>query len=210
MQKTVATINHLSTLVDDTSDKLTVLAADTVSIGEILNVINGIAEQTNLLALNAAIEAARAGEQGRGFSVVADEVRSLAEKTQQSTLQIQSLIEKLQTGSKGAVESMLLGKTQVDSSVNEVSKAQQALNTITNSVMQISDMNAQIASATEQQSMVTNDVSRNIINVQQISGEGEAATVQISQASTELALLSAKLQQMITHFKVDKLTTVAN
>ena len=105
---------------------------------------------------------------------------------------------------------MRLGRTQVDSSVSEVSKAQQALNTITNSVMQISDMNAQIASATEQQSMVTNDVSRNIINVQQISGEGEAATVQISQASTELALLSGKLQQMITHFKVDKLTNVVS
>lgn len=208
VNNTVNTIGQLSTFIDDTSNKLAVLESDSISIGEILNVINGIAEQTNLLALNAAIEAARAGEQGRGFSVVADEVRSLAQRTQESTLEIKSLIEKLQLGSKAAVESMRLGKIQVKNTVDEVSKAQDALNTITNSVTLISDMSAQIASATEEQSIVTGDVSRNVTNVQQISQEGEVATLQISQASNELASLSDKLQSMITHFKVDKLQTV--
>lgn len=208
VNNTVNTIGQLSTFIDDTSNKLAVLESDSISIGEILNVINGIAEQTNLLALNAAIEAARAGEQGRGFSVVADEVRSLAQRTQESTLEIKSLIEKLQLGSKAAVESMRLGKIQVKNTVDEVCKAQDALNTITNSVTLISDMSAQIASATEEQSVVTGDVSRNVTNVQQISQEGEIATLQISQASNELASLSDKLQLMITHFKVDKLQAV--
>ena len=205
MNKAVDTIDNLSSIVDSTSDKLSLLESDTLSIGEILNVINGIAEQTNLLALNAAIEAARAGEQGRGFSVVADEVRNLAQRTQESTLQVQSLIEKLQSGSKAAVESMRLGKLQVKHSVDEVCKAQEVFATITHSVTLISDMSAQIATATEQQSAVTNDVTRNVTNVQDISGEGEAATTQISQASTELALLSGKLKSMVSHFKVDSL-----
>jgi len=208
VNNTVNTIGQLSTFIDDTSNKLAVLESDSISIGEILNVINGIAEQTNLLALNAAIEAARAGEQGRGFSVVADEVRSLAQRTQESTLEIKSLIEKLQLGSKAAVESMRLGKIQVKNTVDEVSKAQDALNTITNSVTLISDMSAQIASATEQQSVVTGDVSRNVTNVQQISREGEEVTLQISQASNELASLSGKLQSMIAHFKMDNLKPV--
>jgi methyl-accepting chemotaxis protein len=206
MNKTVKTITQLSSIVDDTSSKLAVLESDTLSIGEILNVINGIAEQTNLLALNAAIEAARAGEQGRGFSVVADEVRSLAERTQQSTLEVQTLIEKLQLGSKDAVESMRLGKIQVQHSVNEVSRAQEVFSTITHSVTLISDMSAQIATATEQQSAVTHDVTRNVTTVQDITGEGEAATLQISQASTELAVLSGKLKSMVSHFKVDSLS----
>ena len=209
MNKTVDTINHLSSIVDDTSMKLTTLESDSLSIGEILNVINGIAEQTNLLALNAAIEAARAGEQGRGFSVVADEVRNLAQRTQESTLQVQTLIEKLQSGSKAAVESMRLGKRQVEHSVDEVSKAQEVFKTITHSVTLISDMSAQIATATEQQSAVTNDVTRNVTNVQDITGEGEAATLQISQASTELAVLSGKLKSMVSHFKVDKVEALA-
>ena len=134
MNKTVDTIRSLSSIVDDTSVKLAILESDTMSIGDILNVNNGIAEQTNLLALNAAIEAARAGEQGRGFSVVADEVRNLAQRTQESTLQVQNLIEKLQGGSKAAVDSMRLGKEQVQHSVEEVSKAQEVFTMITHSV----------------------------------------------------------------------------
>jgi len=204
VQKTVISINQLSEIVEETSDKLLELANDSMSIGAILEVINGIADQTNLLALNAAIEAARAGEQGRGFSVVADEVRSLAQKTQESTLQIKSLIEKLQLGSKSAVNSMQRGKEQAQKSVLTVTKAKSALDTISTSITRISDMNSQIATATEQQSVVTNDVSKNLENVQRISGEGESATLQISQASTELATLSNKLQTMVMHFTVEK------
>jgi len=204
VQKTVVSINQLSEIVEETSDKLLELADDSMSIGAILEVINGIADQTNLLALNAAIEAARAGEQGRGFSVVADEVRSLAQKTQESTLQIKSLIEKLQLGSKDAVVSMTRGKEQAQQSVLTVTKAQSALDTISASITHISDMNSQIATATEQQSAVTHDVSKNLDNVQRISNEGESATLQISQASTELATLSNKLQIMVQHFTVEK------
>jgi methyl-accepting chemotaxis protein len=204
VQKTVNSINQLSEIVEETSDKLLELADDSMSIGAILEVINGIADQTNLLALNAAIEAARAGEQGRGFSVVADEVRSLAQKTQESTLQIKSLIEKLQLGSKDAVVSMKRGKEQAQQCVLTVTKAQSALDTISASIIHISDMNSQIATATEQQSAVTHDVSKNLDNVQRISGEGESATLQISQASTELATLSNKLQTMVMHFTVEK------
>ena len=202
VSETVTSINQLSEIVEDTSDKLLELANNSMSIGEILEVINGIADQTNLLALNAAIEAARAGEQGRGFSVVADEVRSLAQKTQESTLQIKSLIEKLQLGSKSAVDSMQRGKEHAKESVLTVTQAQSALDTISASITRISDMNNQIATATEQQSLVTNDVSKNLENVQRISGEGESATLQVSQASTELATLSNKLQGMVSHFKV--------
>jgi len=204
VQKTVNSINQLSEIVEETSEKLLELANDSMSIGAILEVINGIADQTNLLALNAAIEAARAGEQGRGFSVVADEVRSLAQKTQESTLQIKSLSEKLQLGSKSAVVSMLRGKEQAQQSVLTVTKAQSALDTISASITHISDMNSQIATATEQQSAVTQDVSKNLDNVQRISTEGESATLQISQASTELATLSNKLQTMVMHFTVEK------
>jgi methyl-accepting chemotaxis protein len=202
VRETVMSINQLSEIVEDTSNKLLELANNSMSIGEILEVINGIADQTNLLALNAAIEAARAGEQGRGFSVVADEVRSLAQKTQESTLQIKSLIEKLQLGSKSAVDSMQRGKKHAQESVLAVTQAQSSLDTISASITRISDMNNQIATATEQQSLVTNDVSKNLENVQHISGEGESATLQISQASTELATLSNKLQGMVRHFKV--------
>jgi len=205
VEKTLQTINQLSSVVDTTSQRLVSLEADSVSIGEILDVINDIADQTNLLALNAAIEAARAGEQGRGFSVVADEVRNLAQRTQESTLQIKTLIEKLQSGAKNAVESMSLGKEHAQSSVIEVSKAKTALNSITQAVTHINDMNAQIASATEQQSVVTHAISKNVTNVQLITDEGETATLQISQSSTELALLSGKLKSMIDHFKVNEL-----
>jgi methyl-accepting chemotaxis protein len=208
VEQTLHTINQLSSVVDTTSQRLVSLEADSVSIGEILDVINDIADQTNLLALNAAIEAARAGEQGRGFSVVADEVRNLAQRTQESTLQIKTLIEKLQAGAKSAVESMSLGKEHAQSSVIEASKAKTALDSITQAVTHINDMNAQIASATEQQSIVTNDVSKNVTNVQLITDEGETATLQISQSSTELALLSGKLKSMINHFKVDELKQV--
>jgi len=205
VEKTLQTISQLSSVVDTTSQRLVSLEADSVSIGEILDVINDIADQTNLLALNAAIEAARAGDQGRGFSVVADEVRNLAQRTQESTLQIKTLIEKLQSGAKNAVKSMSLGKEHAQSSVIEASKAKTALNSITQAVTHINDMNAQIASATEQQSIVTNDVSKNVTNVQLITDEGETATLQISQSSTELALLSGKLKSMIDHFKVDEM-----
>lgn len=208
VEQTLQTINQLSSVVDTTSQKLISLEADSVSIGQILDVINDIADQTNLLALNAAIEAARAGEQGRGFSVVADEVRNLAQRTQESTLQIKTLIDKLQSGTKSAVESMSIGKAHAQASVVEASKAKVALNSITQAVTLINDMNAQIASATEQQSIVTNDVSRNVSNVELITDESETATLQISQSSTELALLSGTLKSMIAHFKVNELKQV--
>lgn len=130
-----------------------------------LDVIRGIAEQTNLLALNAAIEAARAGEQGRGFAVVADEVRSLAKRTQDSTQEIQLMIESMQSSTQNAVDAMKTGSDRVEGSVTQARKAGQSLDDISATVRSIADMNIQIASAAEEQSSVAEEVNRNVINI---------------------------------------------
>jgi methyl-accepting chemotaxis protein len=165
-------------------------------------VIRGIAEQTNLLALNAAIEAARAGEQGRGFTVVADEVRALAARTQESTKVIQVMIERLQIGVQNAVKATLSGSSKARESVDKAKGVGQALTDTSDSVQRINDMTAQIATACEQQSSVTEEIARNISDIRDLSNEAAKTSEQSAQASQRLSELSHDLSKLVGRFRV--------
>ena len=195
VDKTVNTIHQLASTVERSSDVIDQLDSDANQVGVVLDVIRGIAEQTNLLALNAAIEAARAGEQGRGFAVVADEVRTLASRTQESTVEIQTTIEKLQAAAKEAVNAMSSGKELADHSVEHVSAAGQSLEAITASVAQINAMTNDIANATEAQSESAIQI---VSHVDEIS----LSTTQTHQASEELATVSADLAHLANDLEV--------
>ncbi len=196
------TILQLSTEVDQASLVINKLHKDSASIGSILDVIRGIAEQTNLLALNAAIEAARAGEQGRGFAVVADEVRSLASKTQASTQEIQAMIQVLQTGAHAAVEAMNKGKKQAENCVTQTEVAAQALESITNAVHLAHDMSEQISHAAKEQNQVSNEISHLLESIVTIAEQTASGAEQTSQSSHEVARLAEELRQSVDQFKV--------
>lgn len=201
VDKSIAAINKLATDVEKAAEVIHKLESDTDNIGVILDVIRGISEQTNLLALNAAIEAARAGEQGRGFAVVADEVRTLASRTQKSTQEIQAMIERLQSGARSAVEVMEQGRQQAHNSVEQASLAGQSLTAIAKSIKIISDMNTQIATAAEEQSAVAEEINRNINTISSLGQQVFKSAEMSSASSNELANLSAGLQHLVGKFK---------
>ena len=202
VSQTARTIDELVSEVEDAGRVIQRLASDSENIGTVLDVIKEIAEQTNLLALNAAIEAARAGEQGRGFAVVADEVRTLAQRTQQSTQEIQQIIEKLQTGANEAVKVMSSSREKAQATVHESSKAGLSLESITEMVSRISDMNAQIASAAEEQSAVAEEVNRNIVAISQVSEETAINSSQLTTAGEDVAKLALHLHGLVAKFKI--------
>ncbi|MCB1924408.1 MAG: methyl-accepting chemotaxis protein [Gammaproteobacteria bacterium] len=178
------------------------LESETQNIGAVLDVIRGIAEQTNLLALNAAIEAARAGEQGRGFAVVADEVRTLAGRTQESTQEINSMIESLQNGAKRASGSMSVGKEKATHTLGRVEQANESLQKIKLAMTRIREMNTQIATAAEEQGAVANEINRNVFSINNLSAQSADGAVELAHASAAQAGLAEQLKSITAQFKV--------
>lgn len=200
--KNRATIEGLANEIKGASEVIDQLSENSKNIGGILDVIRGIADQTNLLALNAAIEAARAGEQGRGFAVVADEVRTLASRTQESTEEIQDMIENLQNDSQRAVTVMNKGREQAELSVQQSDEAAQALQSITESVHQASDSSNHIANAAKEQSSTAQDISERLESIVSIAEQTASGSKQTAQASNEVAKLADELQDSIKSFRV--------
>ena len=204
-QKVTLTISQIGGLADDIRQSLQTinqLEAESMNIGTILDVIKGVAEQTNLLALNAAIEAARAGEQGRGFAVVADEVRALAQRTQEATAQIGDLIIGLQSKAQESVAMMEKSTAKATETVDIANEAGESIHAIARSMSDIQQMNNQIATAAEEQSTVAEEINRSVFSIRDVSDQSAAATEQTAASSSELARQGSELQRLIGRFKL--------
>ncbi len=202
MDESSQAIDTMAAKVTNASEAINKLESDSESIGSVLNVIRGIADQTNLLALNAAIEAARAGEQGRGFAVVADEVRTLAKRTQDSTTEIDSIIKNLQAGTREAVLVMSHGLEAAKLTVEKSGHAGKALNNIVHSVSTIMDMNTQIATASEQHTTATEEINRSVVEISLLSDAAADGSNQTADKSSELSALGEELKVMVAQFKL--------
>ncbi|BBP79829.1 methyl-accepting chemotaxis protein [Pseudomonas gingeri NCPPB 3146 = LMG 5327] len=202
VQETVSAIERMSGDVQSTATLIGNLAEESRDIGKVLDVIRGLADQTNLLALNAAIEAARAGEAGRGFAVVADEVRALAHRTQQSTSEIERMIGSIQGGTEQAVDSMRNSTERAESTLSIAKGAGLALDTINTAIVEINERNLVIASAAEEQAQVAREVDRNLVNIRDLSVQSATGANQTSAASNELARLAVDLNSMVARFSL--------
>lgn len=202
LQRALDEVDRLSVEVNQTAEAMNHLNTESASIGTVLTVINGIADQTNLLALNAAIEAARAGEMGRGFAVVADEVRSLAQRTQQSTAQIEKLIANLHQGSQNVVNLTASSRLLAASTLDLSREASDELQAITQTVSTIQNMNLQIATASEEQRAVAEEINRSVLNVRDIADQSAAAAEETAASSAELARLGQSLQVLVARFRL--------
>ena len=202
VQETVTAIESMGNDVQSTANLIGELAKESQDIGKVLDVIRGLADQTNLLALNAAIEAARAGEAGRGFAVVADEVRALAHRTQQSTSEIERMIGSIQAGTEHAVDSMRNSTERAESTLNIAKGAGMSLDTINTAIVEINERNLVIASAAEEQAQVAREVDRNLVNIRDLSVQSATGANQTSAASNELSRLALDLNNMVGRFSL--------
>jgi methyl-accepting chemotaxis protein len=202
VEQTMSTITILADEIRGGAQAVQVLGDESQNINQVLEVIRSIAEQTNLLALNAAIEAARAGDQGRGFAVVADEVRALAGRSQQATLEIRTMIERLQSGADNAVKAMAGSEGKTGESVAMAQRAGDALSAITGSVAIMADMSTQIASAAEEQSAVAEEINRSITRIAQIASQNVMCSERNAHVSSDLAIMSDGLRDMVAVFRV--------
>ncbi|MGP0171365.1 methyl-accepting chemotaxis protein [Pseudomonas sp. NCHU5208] len=200
--RTIDSIRLLTADIGSAGEEVSLLAGNVRNVGQVVNVIRAIADQTNLLALNAAIEAARAGEQGRGFAVVADEVRALAQRTQQSTGEIEQMIGAIQKETEQAVATMNASMERADSTLELAQSAGAALDEITEAIGTINERNLVIASASEQQAQVAREVDRNLVNIRDLSLQSSAGADQTTAASQELSRLAVALSTLLTRFRL--------